>query len=72
MNAIRWQSSTRYYVAQVQCNLFGEWELMRAWGGLDSRRGGCKAEPAGSEKAAHELLQLEYRRRAKRGYALTR
>ncbi|MDM0029819.1 hypothetical protein [Variovorax saccharolyticus] len=37
----RWENPAerRYYQATVQQNLFGDCELVRIWGGIDSARG---------------------------------
>jgi predicted DNA-binding WGR domain protein len=70
-SAMRWESQTRYYVALAQQDLFGGWELMRAWGGRGSRRGGGKVDPMPSRDAALLALQREGRRRKRRGYAPT-
>lgn len=69
LRAIRWESPARYYVAMAQQDLFGGWELMRAWGGRGNRRGGGKVDPMPTREAALEALQREGRKRVRRGYA---
>jgi predicted DNA-binding WGR domain protein len=64
----RWESPTRYYLAHVQQNLFGCWELVRMWGGKGSRRGGGLCEPAADQAHALQLLDDTGRRREQRGY----
>jgi predicted DNA-binding WGR domain protein len=66
----RWATVERYYVLQVQTNLFDEWELLKAWGGRGSQRGRHQAVPADSREDALRLLDKEARRREKRGYRL--
>ena len=66
--ACRWETPTRYYVGQVQENLFGQWELIRAWGGRGNRLGGMMVEPAASQGHALQLLAAEDKRRRRRGY----
>jgi hypothetical protein len=66
----RWESSTRYYVGRVQENLFGQWELLRIWGGRGNRLGGMLIQPAESHAHALALLAAEGNRRGRRGYAL--
>jgi hypothetical protein len=36
---VRFETETRYYVALLQVDLFGEWVVSRAWGGKASRLG---------------------------------
>jgi predicted DNA-binding WGR domain protein len=64
----RWTTASRYYCARVQQDLFGDWELVRAWGGLGSRFGGLMTEPAQSLEDALARLALVARRREQRGY----
>lgn len=64
----RWETGTRYYLAVAQQDLFGEWELYRAWGARGSGHGGCMREAADSQEDAIERLQAVSRQRAKRGY----
>lgn len=66
-----WRTATRYYSAVVQCNLFGQWELLRMWGGRGTRLGNSQVEPALSFDAALAMLERESRRRKARHYALT-
>lgn len=66
----RWETATRYYVGRVQENLFGQWELMRVWGGRGNRLGGMLVVPASSQAHALQLLSAEDKRRGQRGYAL--
>ncbi len=65
-----WVTDTRFYLLCVQTNLFGGWELLKAWGGRGNRRGGHMAVPMGSLPEALELQQREARRRARRGYRI--
>jgi hypothetical protein len=67
----RWETSTRYYLALVQQDLFGSWELLRMWGGKGSSRGGALCEPAADELHALSLLDDTARRRERRGYRKT-
>jgi predicted DNA-binding WGR domain protein len=68
--AQRWTTMERFYVLHVQTNLFGEWELLKAWGGRGSQRGRHQAVPADNREDALRLLAKEARRREKRGYRL--
>jgi hypothetical protein len=64
----RWTTKERYYVLHVQTNLFGEWELLKAWGGRGSRLGQHRAVLADDRTDALRLLAEEACRREKRGY----
>lgn len=64
----RWTSTSRYYRAVVQQNLFGQWELVRSWGGLGTRLGGMLIYPATNREDALARLAEEAQRRRKRGY----
>ena len=35
-----WQTDSRYYMAEVTQDLFGQWQLHRTWGSRTSARGG--------------------------------
>lgn len=65
---LRWTTAERYYRVLVQQNLFGEWELVRVWGGLHSRLGGYLVEAADSEVAALALASAVARQRTAHGY----
>ena len=69
---LRWEnrSRRRYYEAVVQQDLFGGWEVLRAWGGIGSARGGQLVVPSASEQAGLAELEALDRRRQRRGYAL--
>ncbi len=70
LHELSWASPSRYYLARIQTNLFGELELVRAWGGLRSRRGGHMAEPLASLAQGQLLLHKEITRRQRRGYVM--
>lgn len=40
----RWESSTRWYEAELMCDLFGDWLVVRRWGRLYSERYGTKTD----------------------------
>ena len=67
---MRWVNETkaRYYQVHLLQDLFGEWTLIRVWGGLGSRRGGMRS--TGVASYADGLAQLEAigKRRHQRGY----
>jgi predicted DNA-binding WGR domain protein len=64
----RWTTPTRYYRVLVQQNLFGNWELVRAWGGVGTKFGRLTVQPAVDYDQAVLMLEGESRRRGQRGY----
>jgi predicted DNA-binding WGR domain protein len=68
---MEWRSPRRYYRVFIQRNLFGQWELLRVWGGVGSRRGGHVVQPVATREDALLLLQQVQRKRAQHGYVLT-
>ena len=40
----RWETEYRWYEAEILCDLFGDWLIVRRWGGLYSDRLGEKTE----------------------------
>lgn len=64
----RWETSERYYIAVVQQNLFGDWELMRVWGGKGSARGSMLCQPATNRAEALEHLCAVAQVRERHGY----
>lgn len=69
--AKRWQTDTRYYVAEIVQDLFGTWVLKRSWGGLRSRQGSSTTLPAENYHHATKLLADVEKRRKQRGYQVS-
>lgn len=67
---LRWQTDTRYYVAEVMQDLFGNWLLRRSWGGLRSARSQSMTVHADSYEHALQLLADVQKRRTQRGYRI--
>ncbi len=65
---MRWQTPTRYYLAIVQQDLLGDWQVYRTWGARGSGEGGSLAELAGDELDAQRRLESVARTRLRRGY----
>lgn len=63
-----WKSDARYYIVRLQVNLFGEWTLVKNWGGLNNRLGGAQVRTFGTIKEAlRELVDVK-KVRVRRGY----
>lgn len=61
-----WQTGTRYYMAEVTQDLFGQWQLHRTWGSRTSARGGEQRLNTASYEDALRLLQATAKRRKQR------
>ncbi len=68
---IRVETATRYYMCCTQVDLFGDWEVWRAWGGKGTRRGSSLRQPARDQLDAQRLLDDVLRLRAAHGYKPT-
>lgn len=64
----RWESARRYYVLILAPNLFGEWELIQAWGGKGNRLGRLRALPVADYADGLAALHRVGRVRERRGY----
>lgn len=67
---MRLETATRYYLVMVQQDLFGCWELWRAWGCRGAALGNDMRTPARDEAHAEQLLTDVLERRRARGYQL--
>lgn len=68
MHSARWESTSRYYLAQLSQDLLGDWVLTLAWGGLRSRRGRVVTRVVSGTSDAETALAALHRRRTCRGY----
>jgi hypothetical protein len=59
----------RYYQVFLGRDLFGDWTLIKVWGGIGSNRGRMHSTGVASYEAGVELVGEIARRRAQRGYA---
>ena len=57
------QEERRFYTIMVTQDLFGDWVLIRAWGGLDNNKGGQKSERFGCEQEALDAIEEIKKRR---------
>jgi hypothetical protein len=58
-----------YDLAQEQ-ELFGEWVLLRKWGGRRTGKGGQREILCADLEEGHRLMQDVLKRRRRRGYVL--
>ena len=57
----------RFYVLDVQPDLFGEWCFIREWGRI-GRSGQMRSVPYPTEQEAHVALARQRRAKERRGY----
>ena len=67
---IRLETASRYYLCCAQMDLFGGWEVWRAWGARGSGLGNSMRMPARDVLHARELLNGVLNERAARGYVI--
>lgn len=72
MRRRRWQHDVkrRYYTADIVRDLFGQWCVVVAWGGLDTRRGRMITYAVDGSLAAHARMAATEKRRRARGYSV--
>ena len=61
-------SSGRFYQAWAARDLFGQWCVVVAWGGIGSRRGQLRSIPHEDAAACYRALDTIEKRRVHRGY----
>jgi hypothetical protein len=61
-------AKARYYQIHLDQDLFGDWTLLKVWGGLGSRRGGMHHAGLASYDHGIEQLREIAKRRSQRGY----
>ena len=61
----------RYYLVVLDQDLFGDWTLIKVWGGIGSNRGRMHSTGVASYEAGVELVDEIVRRRSQRGYTCT-
>lgn len=67
---MRWinDATARYYQVHLIQDLFGEWTLIRVWGGLGTRRGAMRSTGVASYADGQAQLEAIGKRRRQRGY----
>lgn len=70
MQAIRWETPSRYYAARVYQDLLGYWIVESSWGGLGNNLGSSKQEVVPSYTDAVQVMLNIHRRRKSRRYGI--
>lgn len=63
-----WHTDKRYYIAEIEQDLFGTWICRRTYGGIGSNRGRIMINAAPDYQSAVGLMQGIEKRRQQRGY----
>ena len=58
----------RYYQVFLDQDLFGDWTLIKVWGGIGSNRDGFASSGVPSRNAGLEAIERISQRRSRRGY----
>jgi hypothetical protein len=64
----RWRRGDRFYRCEVRQDLFGNWVVVRQWGGVSSGKWGAKEMVCKSYAEAEALFAAVAKRREKRKY----
>ncbi|MEO6351924.1 MAG: hypothetical protein ABIO19_03765 [Burkholderiaceae bacterium] len=70
MTEIRWETKRRYYAAKVYRDLFGDWIVESAWGGLHNKLGNRRQQVLQSYREAVGVLLEINRQRHARHYGI--
>lgn len=65
-----WRKGDRYYQCRLEQDLFGNWLLIREWGGLISGKRGAQEHLCESYEAGLSLFEKVSKRRCWRRYVL--
>ena len=63
--------AARYYQAHLDRDLFGDWTLIKVWGGIGSNRGRMHSTGVASYEAGTVQVDEIARRRSQRGHTCT-
>jgi hypothetical protein len=63
-------STTRFYTAALDRDLFGQWSVTRSWGSTRNGQGGGRVSVVASFEAGMAMLGVIRRRRERCGYRL--
>jgi hypothetical protein len=61
-------AKARYYRVHLAQDLFGDWTLLKVWGGTGSRRGGMHHTGLASYDDGIDQIEEIAKRRSQRGY----
>lgn len=64
----RWETAARWYEANLCCDLFGAWLVVRTWGGKGSSRHGELTEIVSTERDGLVRIDKLHKERLKRSY----
>ncbi len=67
-NYYHWYKTTKYYHLHLQPNLFGGISVIKAWGGINSKKSGHKITICDSAAQVSEVVLAVKKRRKARGY----
>ena len=69
---LRFENSTklRYYLLVLTRDLFGDWVIIKSWGGLNKSGGRLFTKACASYEEALSAIEVIKRTRSKRGYQL--
>lgn len=65
-----WRRGDRYYHCELRQDLFGNWLVVRQWGGVSSGKWGAKEMLCTNYAEAEALFRTVAKRREKREYVL--
>ena len=63
--------AARYYQVHLDRDLFGDWTLIKVWGGIGSNRRRMHSTGVASYESGVEQIDEIARRRSQRGYTCT-
>ncbi|KPC27206.1 Wgr family protein [Pseudomonas syringae pv. cilantro] len=67
MQPWRWENETRWYEVELTQDLFGDWLIVRRWGGLHSRHHGKKTERVFDQHAGLAMVEtIDAERKARK------
>ncbi len=67
----RWETDSRWYVAELVQDLWGNWRVRQSWGSRFSDQGNGRSLEVSSYAEGLELMERTGKRRMQRGYRET-
>ncbi|MDD4937138.1 MAG: hypothetical protein PHT60_15350 [Acidiphilium sp.] len=62
----RWETASRWYEAEIVCDLFGMWTVVRSWGGKGSRLHGSMTDVVDGPAAGSAYIDTLDKQRSRR------